>query len=102
MMIPVYLFTGFLESGKTCFILSVLNDPTFNDGSKTLLIVCEEGMTEYDEDYLAEKLNTKIVYVEKMEDLNYHLLNQLKKNMIRIKFLLSIMACGPYRIYLNK
>ena len=78
-MIPVYLFTGFLESGKTCFILSVLNDPTFNDGSKTLLIVCEEGMTEYDEDYLAEKLNTKIVYVEKMENLNYHLLNQLKE-----------------------
>ena len=30
--IPVYLFTGFLESGKTSFIQETLEDPRFNDG----------------------------------------------------------------------
>ena len=32
MPIPVYAFTGFLESGKTKFIQETLEDPRFNDG----------------------------------------------------------------------
>ena len=39
--IPVYLFTGFLESGKTSFILNVLQDQGFSEGEKTLIIACE-------------------------------------------------------------
>ena len=46
--IPVYTFTGFLESGKTKFIQETLEDPRFNAGERTLLIVCEEGEEEYD------------------------------------------------------
>lgn len=46
--IPVYLFLGFLESGKTKFIQDTLCDKRFNSGEKTLLIVCEEGVEEYD------------------------------------------------------
>lgn len=46
--IPVYTFTGFLESGKTKFIQETLEDPRFNSGERTLLIVCEEGEEEYD------------------------------------------------------
>ncbi len=41
--IPVYTFTGFLESGKTKFIQETLEDPRFNSGEHTLLVVCEEG-----------------------------------------------------------
>ena len=41
--IPVYLFTGFLESGKTTFIQGTLEDERFNSGEKTLLLVCEEN-----------------------------------------------------------
>ena len=48
--LPVYLFTGFLEAGKTKFIKESLADPKFNEGEKTLLILCEEGLEEYDED----------------------------------------------------
>ena len=47
---PVYFFTGFLESGKTKFIKESLADPKFNEGEPTLLVVCEEGLEEYDED----------------------------------------------------
>lgn len=45
--IPVYLFLGFLESGKTSFIQETMNDPQFDSGDKTLLLVCEEGEVEY-------------------------------------------------------
>ena len=46
--IPVYVFTGFLDSGKTKFIQETLEDPRFNAGEKTLLLVFEEGEEEYD------------------------------------------------------
>ena len=48
--LPVYLFTGFLEAGKTKFIKESLADPKFNEGEKTLLVLCEEGLEEYDAD----------------------------------------------------
>ena len=45
MEIPVYLFTGFLEAGKTSFIQGTLSDPQFFKKRKerTLVILCEEG-----------------------------------------------------------
>ncbi len=48
MEIPVYLFTGFLEAGKTKFIQETLQDKRFNSGERTTLILCEEGIEEYD------------------------------------------------------
>ena len=47
-LIPIYLFLGFLESGKTKFIQETLEDKRFNKGEKTLLLICEEGVEEYD------------------------------------------------------
>jgi len=46
--IPVYVFTGFLDSGKTKFIQETLEDPRFNAGERTLLLAFEEGEEEYD------------------------------------------------------
>ncbi len=46
--IPVYVFTGFLDSGKTKFIQETLEDSRFNAGERTLLLVFEEGEEEYD------------------------------------------------------
>ena len=46
--IPVYLFTGFLEGGKTHIIQESMCDERFNTGEKTLIIVCEEGIEELD------------------------------------------------------
>lgn len=50
MEIPVYLFTGFLDSGKTKFIQETLEDANFNNGEKILLVVCEQGEEEYNSD----------------------------------------------------
>lgn len=46
--IPVYLFTGFLDAGKTKFIQETLEDVRFNNGENTLLLICEEGEEEYE------------------------------------------------------
>ena len=51
MEVPVYLFTGFLEAGKTSFIKETMQDPNFNDGKKQYLIItCEEGEVEFEAD----------------------------------------------------
>ena len=52
--IPVYLFTGFLEAGKTKFIQETLEDKRFCNGERTLLLVCEEGEEEYAPDQFAD------------------------------------------------
>lgn len=64
MDIPVYLFVGFLESGKTKFIQSTLEDERFNSGEKTLLLVCEEGLEEYE----PNNFSGQNVYFELLED----------------------------------
>ena len=46
--IPVYAFPGFLYSGKTKFIQETLEDPRFNAGERTLVLIFEEGEEEYD------------------------------------------------------
>lgn len=51
-MKPVYIINGFLESGKTSFISYTLSQPYFQTKGTTLLILCEEGEVEYDEDIL--------------------------------------------------
>ncbi|MBQ8547015.1 MAG: hypothetical protein IJ427_00810, partial [Lachnospiraceae bacterium] len=69
MEIPVYIITGFLESGKTTFIKNTLEDPNFASGEKTILLLCEEGMEEYDTEAL-EKNNIFVIPVENEEDLS--------------------------------
>ena len=74
--IPVYLFLGFLESGKTTFIQETLEEDYFNDGQRTLILACEEGLEEYDPELL-NRTNSRIEYVEDPEDLTADYLNSL-------------------------
>lgn len=64
--VPVFLFTGFLESGKTTFIQDTLEDKRFNSVEKTLLILCEEGEAEYN----PQKFTGKNVFIKTIEDEN--------------------------------
>lgn len=75
--IPVYLFTGFLEAGKTRYIQETLCDPRFNGGEKTLLLVCEEGVEEYDPTAFASAA-VRMVTVEDPEELNEPFLKELQ------------------------
>lgn len=76
--VPVYMITGFLESGKSTFIQEVLESPDFADGVKTLLLLCEEGEVEYDEEEYSRN-NIEIVTVENEEDLTQEFLEQCHK-----------------------
>ena len=54
----VYLFTGFLEAGKTKFITETMSDENFNDGKrKYLIITCEEGEEEYYPEALGDNVS---------------------------------------------
>ncbi|MBR6697199.1 MAG: GTPase [Lachnospiraceae bacterium] len=74
--IPYYFINGFLESGKTEFIKYTLSQDYFRMRETTLLIVCEEGIEEYDEKLL-KKNNTVIEYIEDEEDFNKDKLKDL-------------------------
>ncbi len=67
--IPVYLFTGFLEAGKTKFIQETLSDARFNEGERTLLLVCEEGIEEFEPSEFADNRNVYMKALDRLEDL---------------------------------
>ena len=74
--IPIYLITGFLESGKTSFINFTVAQDYFQIDGPTLLITTEEGEVEYDEKELL-KHNTVLEIVEGPEQFT---LDYLKKS----------------------
>lgn len=76
--IPVYLFLGFLESGKTKFIQETLEDPRMNSGERTLLLVCEEGEEEYSPESFKVDRVTKVT-LESVEELTFENLENLTK-----------------------
>ena len=68
MKLPVYLFTGFLEGGKTSMIQESLSDENFNSGEKTLVLMCEEGIEELDPSEFWGK-NVRIRTVDSVDEL---------------------------------
>ena len=77
-MKPVYVINGFLESGKTEFICFTLAQPYFQIKGKTLLILCEEGENEYD-DELLRRSRTELELIEDEKDFNPTHLTELEK-----------------------
>lgn len=75
---PVYLVTGFLESGKTSLIKSMLEDENFSSGERTLIIMCEEGIEELDKQLL-RKSNAVLEVIEEKEDLTSNNLNSMNR-----------------------
>lgn len=65
---PIYLFLGFLESGKTKFIQETLEDARFDTGESTLVLVMEEGEEEYDSARFKVQ-NVHIEYINGKEEL---------------------------------
>jgi len=75
---PVYIVTGFLDSGKTTFIQEMITDEGFSEGERTLLLCCEEGEVEYDEKMLKDN-NTILYTFEDMDELAGEKLIELDK-----------------------
>lgn len=75
---PVYLFLGFLESGKTKFIQETFEDPRFSSGEKTLLLVMEEGEEEYETIRFSNAESVDLVVIEDKEQMTEEYLSQLQ------------------------
>ncbi|MDE7427680.1 MAG: GTPase [Lachnospiraceae bacterium] len=77
-MKPVYMINGFLESGKTEFIMYTLAQPYFQTRGKTLLILCEEGENEYDA-ALLKRSHTVLELIEEESEFATDKLIELEK-----------------------
>lgn len=74
--VMVYLMTGFLDSGKTEFLKFTLAQEYFQIDGKTLLILCEEGEEEYEEELL-EDCNVVVETVDSQEELTSEWLKEM-------------------------
>ncbi|MBO6240881.1 MAG: GTPase [Butyrivibrio sp.] len=77
-METVYFVNGFLEAGKTTFIKELIGRESFRISGKTLILLCEEGDLEYDEDELAAT-DSVIEVIEEEEDFNEENIATLEK-----------------------
>ncbi len=76
-VMPLFLINGFLEAGKTQFLQFTMQQEYFQAEGRTLLIVCEEGDTEFDEQVLKNS-RTDVVYVEDQSQLTPEFLTDLE------------------------
>jgi len=65
---PVYVFSGFLDSGKTTAIKDILSDRNFNEGEKNLIIALEQGDEEYDQEFCTD-YKCDVVYYSGLSEL---------------------------------
>ena len=78
MEIPVYMFTGFLDAGKSTFLQSTLEDKRFNNGERTLVLLCEEGECELDSARFSGK-NVTVQVVDRADQLTVSNLTSWQK-----------------------
>ena len=76
MAFPVFIINGFLDSGKTTFIIDTLKNDGFHKQGNTLLLVCEEGEVEYNKKELI-KYNVHIETFEDVDSFNVDKLYEL-------------------------
>lgn len=76
--IPVYLFTGFMDSGKTTLIHETLYENGFGQNARTLVICCEDGDEEYDEDKLGT-IRGRLAMIEDRQDFTEEKLKELNE-----------------------
>ena len=88
-IIPVYLITGFLESGKTTFINETLADEGFNKGEKTLLILCEEGVEEFDPSIMPKNADVTVHTFENEEEITKESLFALFRKVKPVKVMIE-------------
>mgnify|MGYP003480237898 FL=1 len=75
----VFFITGFMDSGKTSLINETIYGSEFkNTPEKKLIICCEDGEEEYDEEKL-KTVNAKLVMLENEEDFTSNKLNEINK-----------------------
>lgn len=91
---PVFLINGFLEAGKTKFISYTLQQEYFKADETTVLLLCEEGDTDYDPKLLAET-KTKIVTVDELSELTPEFFKHIEKTYDPCRVLIEWNGIWP-------
>ena len=95
--IPLYLITGFLDSGKTTLLTDTLSMEYFNDGQRTVLLCCEEGEVEYDQESLSRQ-NCRLVPIEEPEQITTAFLQEVDRRYQPERVLLEYNGMWPIQI----
>ncbi len=92
MEFPVYLFTGFLEAGKTRLIQETMEDTDFNAGEATLILLCEEGEEELCPEGFAK--GEKNIFIKSIESLDEITTEALLSWQKETKFRRVLIECN--------
>lgn len=95
--IPLYLITGFLDSGKTTLLTDTLNMDYFNDGQRTVLLMCEDGEEEYDQQQLSHR-NCRLIPIEDQEQLNTAFLQEIDRRYQPERVLVEYNGMWPMQL----
>ena len=92
--IPIYLITGFLDSGKTTLLSDTLNMDYFNDGQRTVLLRCEDGEEEFDSQFLSS-LNCRMLPIEEKEQLTTEFMLEIDRRYQPERVLIEFNGMWP-------
>ena len=95
--IPIYLITGFLDSGKTTLLIDTLGMDYFNDGQRTVLVRCEDGEVEYDQQQLSAR-NCRLVPVDEPEQLTHDFLVEVDRRYQPERVLFEYNGMWPIQV----
>ena len=86
--VPLFLLNGFLESGKTSLIKEIVeNNPDYQNNT-TVIIACEQGEIEYDEDW-QKKYGVHVEYIENQEDFTPDYMKALDKRYMADRYVIE-------------
>ncbi len=88
MEIPIFVVNGFLDAGKTTFILDAIEKDGFDKRGRTLVIECEEGEIELSSE-IAQLHNTAVVKIDKQDDLTPEYLSELATRFLPDRVILE-------------
>lgn len=97
---PIYIVTGFIDSGKTTAIKRTLEDPQFTENEKTLIICFEEGDESYDDAFL-KKTNSVVEYLD-FSDFDNDKLLELDDKHNPDRFFIEFNGMDDDNILLNR
>ncbi len=89
--VPLFVLNGFLDSGKTTLIKEIIENNEEYQQSSTVIIACEQGEIEYEEEWL-KKYNVSIEYVENQEAFSADFMRNLDKHYMADRYVIEYNA----------
>jgi hypothetical protein len=86
--VPVFLFNGFLDSGKTTLIKEIVSQTNVYKNYNTLIIATEDGEVEFDKEWaLNNQVNVEFMLEDEYDDESYflYLVDKYKPKQIVIE-----------------